>query len=516
MMQQCTLEKLELEGETQQPKKQQIAKPLVRTASPLAYVGLGLSVFTIALLILIFLPSAKPKPEDAWLKYVLFAEFGIPGLFAIWYGLRTRLVITNEGLEWRTLWGSGQGKWEDVTDAYRTPARPTLSGHLVFRGGQRVSLQSFGDKAFAPTIPSLNAHIEQSVSLSDAKVWRHFWQHKGIRPHENWSYTFHSRLRAVRIFGVLLSGALTLLLLCVLYQLIKLMGADGTAGWTSADWLPFLMPFGASIIFSLLVGVFFWRSTNLFVPYKDDKITVTPKNITWTNGKEAITATWEEITHCQLRHKECHLTLQGTEERVIKFPETGTMLQWGLFRNFYPLSFIIRQYVHLPESEMWQEAGEEALAPAVARSTYPIAGAQIFPYYTRTNRAMIGVVFLMSSVVSWVFIMAISQYMTQQKEMYVSAWMLLALPIGLAVWGRLYYLYRGSQVEADDLGIALVGPKGVVWRIPWLSIIKVERTSGDYTKIHTRDGKKYAFFNMTARGKELQTIIEQHVKEKLT
>jgi hypothetical protein len=513
MVQQCVLEKREKsEDEASNAEKFPIAKPLVRTAFPLAYAGLGGLVFAIVLMILVSMPSAKPKLEDAWLKYALFAEFGIPSLLLIWYGLRTRLTITNDGLEWRTLLGSGKGRWEDVTDAYRTPSRLTLSGHLVFRDGQHVSLQHFGDKAFAPNIPSLFKHIEQLVSLSDSPVRRHFWEYKGIRPHENWSYTFHSRIEALRIFGVVLSGGLTLLLVNGLYQLIRLMG-EGTVGWTIADWMPFLLPFIVGIALSLLVGVFFWRSTRYLVPYKDDKITVTPSGIMWTNGKETIVATWEEITHCHLRGRECHLTLQGTEERVIKFPDAGMMRPWGLFRNFYPLSFIIRQYVHLPESEMWQDAGEEALAPTVARSTYPIAGAQVFPYYTHSNRALVGVMFLMCPTLSWTIIVIVGQYLTKQKELYVSAWMLLAIPIGLTIWGQLYYLYRGSQVETDDLGIALVGPKGVLWRIPWLSIVKVERISGDYTRIFTRDGKKYTFYNMTARGKELQEVIIRHVKQ---
>jgi hypothetical protein len=509
-MQQVASEKSE--GETQNAEQSPITKPLVRTAFPLAYTGLGVLVFAIVLMILVSMPSAKPKSEDAWLKYALFVEFGIPSLLLIWYGLRTRLTTTSDGLEWRTMWGSGKGKWEDVTDAYRTPSCPTFSSHLVFRDGQCVSLRHFGDKAFAPDIPSLYKHIEQSVSLSHAQARRHFWEYEGIRPHENWSYTFHSRLRALRIFGVLLSGGLILCLLNGLYQLIRLMG-EGVVDWTLTDWIPFLLPFIAGIVLSLLAGVFFWRSTRYLVPYKDDKITITPKNITWTNGRETIVATWEEVTHCHLRGRECHLTLQGTEERVIKFPDAGMMRPWGLCRNFYPLAFIIRQYVHLPESEMWQDAGEEALAPTVARSTYPIAGAQIFSYYTRSNRSLVGIVFVMCPVLSWAMIVIIGQYLTKQKELYVSAWMLLAIPIGLTIWGRLYYLYRGSQVEADDLGIALVGPKGVAWRIPWLSIVKVQRTSEDYTRIFTRDGKKYTFYNMTARGKELQEVIARHSKK---
>jgi hypothetical protein len=69
-----------------------------------------------------------------------------------------------------------------------------------------------------------------------------------------------------------------------------------------------------------------------------------------------------------------------------------------------------------------------------------------------------------------------------------------------------------SQVETDDLCIAFVVPRGVKWRLSWLSIKSVStQIFGNKCILTTRDGKKYTFSTTVAQYSELIEEIEKRI-----
>jgi hypothetical protein len=67
-----------------------------------------------------------------------------------------------------------------------------------------------------------------------------------------------------------------------------------------------------------------------------------------------------------------------------------------------------------------------------------------------------------------------------------------------------------SQIETDDLGIALVEPKGITWRVLWFTI-DTYATEGKHGIITTKDGKVYKFPLNTARQAELGEEIQRRI-----
>jgi hypothetical protein len=321
----------------------------------------------------------------------------------------------------------------------------------------------------------------------------------------NWSFTYCSSLYRVRGASLLVLGYLTFVTLRELYRWSQMMGAE-TKHWTPMEWIPFLVPTIGFVAMFVILFVAILVMTNCYLPYVNDKITVTPQTITWTNGQETIMGRWEEILHCHVYNHECRLILQGADERVIHFPTNWLTHKWWLLNSFYTLEEIVSRQVSLPKEEMWKRTQSGEILPPTLRSKYPTADTQVFSYYTQNNCINITFLTLCCSNLPVIFM---SIYLIEHDIKFLYLFVI-TLFLTLSIAFKLFYWYRHSQVETDDLGIAFIGPEGVRWSISWLSIVKIDSSIGFV--LYTRDGQKCRIPRGVARHKELQDTIARYTK----
>jgi hypothetical protein len=265
------------------------------------------------------------------------------------------------------------------------------------------------------------------------------------------------------------------------------------------------------------IGAFFllaqsWYSTRKLRrwirEHGHETILVDDEKIEWHDGKKVVTMLWDEIAQSYKQDDVYVLVKKGTEEEEIRFYDTVYLvakdLGWMAFMIFMgPHSGHLSGYI---KNVSWEEKDKETLHTPSPRSAYQIAGAQIHSYHTKDNQF---------KEFGWMIASAYLAFfpLVRAYKAPFSLWSLAGLVyISFALWYvfRVRSWYHQSQIEVDDLGIALVEPKGVTWRVPWFVIARY-KVDGDHGMITTKDGKTYQFRRATARKEELDGEIWRRI-----
>jgi hypothetical protein len=229
------------------------------------------------------------------------------------------------------------------------------------------------------------------------------------------------------------------------------------------------------------------------------KIGVDNEGIAWETSSGSGTATWDQIIGMRLeKEREMVVSLAGVKETEFRFSLRDCKVQND---SNLELGTIIHLYAPALKDKKLQR-GDEVLHATSPKSSYPISDVQIYSYDTKKNKVarFSGLSFIIG------FMPLIVNF--YKDKLYIT--ILTLLFIFLIVKLNQYIWQKKAQVEVDDLGIALVGPRGVKWRLSWLSIVRYDIHSfvlrGTLT---THDGKKYTFPRSTADRDELDEEIKR-------
>jgi hypothetical protein len=260
-----------------------------------------------------------------------------------------------------------------------------------------------------------------------------------------------------------------------------------------------------------------WYSTRKLrvwiTKHGNETILLDEEKIEWReNGNEnkVVTMRWNEIAQAYKQDDVYVLIKTGVEEEEIRFydtcylaPRWEGMTTFAMF--FGPSSGYLSGHIKGVE---WEDKDKETLHVPSPRSAYQIAGAQVYSYHTKNNRFrevgwMIGAAYFSIFTLIPVYKDPLSLW-SVAGFVYVS----------LALWHifRVRSWYHHSQIEIDDLGIALVEPKGVTWRVPWF-VVESYQSLEKQGVLTTKDGKEYKFRRVTARKEELDAEIWRRVEQ---
>jgi biotin transporter BioY len=246
--------------------------------------------------------------------------------------------------------------------------------------------------------------------------------------------------------------------------------------------------------------------------------TIDEEGIEWKGGNETVWIRWEEVTHAYIENNVCILEKEGAKEQVIRFWNVDACLnnindKYNFF--FYnPLPALVAERCPLLQSHPWEQKDPETISTKSPRFAYKIADAKVFSYHTKANRLTANgktmgfayIAFLLGAFLSGLL-----------KDSYHFSLLVAFIIAFIPVLGVIYYRYFlcwqwyvKSQIETDDLGIALVEPRGVTWRVLWFTIASYTADE-KYGIITTKDGKAYKFPLNTARADELHKEIMRRI-----
>jgi hypothetical protein len=269
------------------------------------------------------------------------------------------------------------------------------------------------------------------------------------------------------------------------------------------------------LVSSFVGGMFLgWRKTYQGEQWirknRQDVFLVDDEGIEWQNEDKTVYIRWDEVVQAYIQNGMYVLVKKGAGEEEIRFWNTAylvdTTRKWASRKL---LRSLVTDYCPLLQDNPWESREEETIAPTSSKASYQIAGAQVFSYQTKSNKSSlelkcIVVVFLVDSLIFWT-----------RKETHTPPQISLLLLGLVGLIAYVFYLfhwqwYRKSQIETDDMGIALVEPKGIKWRVLWFTVEKYteENRQGVLT---AKDGKIYKFPLNTARKDELHEEIMRRI-----
>jgi hypothetical protein len=512
------VEKPESEEEIQsglraKPFKQSVLPYLTATAAfPIAYLVMKSLV-----------------PHDKVFGLVMFWVLGTVCIAALaylllsWFRHWTRMDA--QGIHWQTIWGKKQfGRWEDVEDYYLqvAPPLPAMPAHLqppqsivVFQDGRKLRL------IHDLTNPQLTTDMRKRITEKTPHLNLVFWETQGIRTQENWNYTYHFPEKYQSKQVVRLASGFLLLLLPPL-----LMFAIGFI----QGFFPSLPSFiFVSLLILGLVGLIsglallVLSASNLFQwfklkPFWKTQITVDREGLSWTDANGSGSASWEQVIALRREgavasDKVCYvMSLAGKEETEIRFPGATSFRDYSsLKQRRVPLETIIQTYgIGARDKEIEQD--DEVIGTAVPQSIYPIAGAKVFSYNTISLREgrkkILPGIFAIPAFTLFLF----TTTKNAPNLAFIGILGLMMFSFVLLIWIYALMAWQSKlQIEADDLGIALITPRGIKWRLSWLSVVKHQREMGKGLVLTTRDGKTYTCPHGMARSEELIAEIDRRV-----
>jgi hypothetical protein len=252
--------------------------------------------------------------------------------------------------------------------------------------------------------------------------------------------------------------------------------------------------------------------------HRNDVFIVNEDAIAWQNKDKTVRLAWNDVDYAHIKEGIYRLGKRGEPENEIRFGdsfylpmvrvnEKRVFALFGFPRNLLTI-VILDRCPHLTPHR-WYEIKSETIGTKSPRSASITANAQVFPYHTETNKER-----FKTTAGLWGFgILIILLLCSKMIHAPLSTTRPLALVTlaGLVRCPLLRWLwYVKSQIEADDLGIALIEPRGVTWRVLWFTI-ESYAAEDKHGILKTKDGKTYKFSLNTARASELEAEIRRRI-----
>jgi hypothetical protein len=276
----------------------------------------------------------------------------------------------------------------------------------------------------------------------------------------------------------------------------------------------FFMLSSVFLVWPLLIAAI--ESAKQHQIFKKDILIADEDGIEWQRGDSKITIKWEEVLSITFQNNIYHIAKAGTDEATIPI--------WSLLyiREVSPQHLL--SYPRSPRRSIldiikekcpsiaWEniQTDTETLHIPSPCSAYQISGAQVFSYHTKNNRSVVWV---------WLYFLLpilmtahMARHISKNLPFQIGIACLVMLPFLLVYMTHRWQWYKRSQVEIDNLAIALIEPKGVTWSVPWF-VIANYHTNESHGILTTKDGKTYQFRRTTARKEELDSEIMRRVAQ---
>jgi hypothetical protein len=255
-----------------------------------------------------------------------------------------------------------------------------------------------------------------------------------------------------------------------------------------------------------------WREEKWMWQHKNTKIIVNCDGIEWHQKNKVIQIKWDEIVQTYVKDDIYVIVKKGVKEEEICFLNTKYLRDrlYDAERKKYnspftSLTTIINKYSHI----RWEQIKECTTSKKASQNTYPFSKSEVFSYDNPLNYFTIGMAVCgVASLALFFSVFCIRAFPTP----HIAALFTL-IPV---VSTLTYYLWhwqwhRKSQIETDDLGIALIEPKGITWRVLWFAL-ESYMPDGRYGILKTKDGKTYKSPLNTAKKEDIEAEIRQRIK----
>jgi hypothetical protein len=230
-----------------------------------------------------------------------------------------------------------------------------------------------------------------------------------------------------------------------------------------------------------------------------EKLLVGEEGIEWQGKNKTIQMAWTEIAHAYIKDNICVLVKQGVEEEEIHFFNSKWLensKSKGDDTSKRLLSALVEERCPILQAKS-------------SRSDYQALSGQIFSYHTKTNFKDTWIVTpMLATLALFFYSVCIAMFHTST---FIASLGIIPLLVSLIPCLFRWQWHRNSQIETDDLGIALVEPKGVTWRVLWFTV-DTYMTNSTHGILLTKDGKKYKFPLNTARKEELEAEIHRRIR----
>jgi hypothetical protein len=249
----------------------------------------------------------------------------------------------------------------------------------------------------------------------------------------------------------------------------------------------------------------------------DEILILDDAGIVWQSGEKTIHIHWNEIVHSYQEDGVYVLVKQGVEEEEIRFRDIPYCLSDAYQKRFslLPKSIVptIERYCPFLQQNAWVSTDEETISVKPSQANYQIANGKIFSYHTKNNNILNIISSITYLLFSAMFTISALTILARKVQLYsplqVSLIILCFAVAAIKYWYSRRW-YQNSQIETDDLGIALVEPKGVTWRALWFTIADY-RTDEKYMTLIAKDGRPYKFPLNTARKDELEVEVQRRI-----
>jgi hypothetical protein len=242
-----------------------------------------------------------------------------------------------------------------------------------------------------------------------------------------------------------------------------------------------------------------------------ERLFVSEEGIEWQGKNQTIQMPWDEIAHAYIKDNVCVLVKRGVAEAEIRFFNS----KWLENRHHKGddttkrlLSTLVEERCPILWTQPWEQKNQETLKPKSTRSDYQTLSGQIFSYHTKTNLEK---TWLPVPVVATLALLTHMVGLRLSHITIIAPFALLTVILISLYSCYRWQWYRRSQIETDDLGIALIEPKGITWRVLWFAV-DTYTTNSTHGTLITKEGKKYKFPLNTARKDELEAEIHRRIR----
>lgn len=370
-------------------------------------------------------------------------------LLGVWQA-RAVVVANDEGLRWRGMGGWREAHWSDVTDYYEkvvAKAKPILI--IETKAGQ-VRL----GRNLWPEAPELRALVARQATTAKAQEWGVL----GTRPDVDWPRVFDYNTMDNRFLSILLPVSVVLVVGYLLW--IVSPGAVRTAAGLGWGWgLATFAIGGFGILpFGLFLAVFF-RLQRATRRRKNQRLTLTRDGVLYEDQQDKVEAPWRDISDLYFaRGKELSyhcvvVSRQGTFNFSPHIKDSAVLRR--AFSTFATA---------LPEAK-WRTTESDVLGAETSRwaSRCEGVGRRIYPYRTRTNRALLFLptIFGLAPMLSVLLTQWTGGVVKGNPGFAYGITLLLGIPALLGWWR-----YWMAGIETDDMGITqrtLFGSRFLAW-----------------------------------------------------
>jgi hypothetical protein len=477
-----------------------------------------IAFFFIMLTVLWFLTHHRP---ERFIFYILSITT-FPLFFANMMQCRRWIRTDATGICWQTPLRKKQfHRWDEVVDFYLEDATspyvtPVVSPRvvIVFRDEQKVHASATTENFFV--LRQLQEVVVKNATTANTNIW----EYKSIRQKDDWKYNYSiSKIRERQL--ILNTVLMTIIYLFAFFSICSLFNfyKINFSSFISVLVMPFLVAF--------MMRLKEYQDSKKYSKVKiisTTTISVDRSGMSWQNVNGSGSASWEEVIGLRLDNVSglYILSLAGHDEQELVFPKNACFRDADNPKaKWLPFEVIVKQYAPNVREQNIPIVGEALESPR-PYSAYPVTGTKVYTYNIQKNITSKNDIYGLTAVgFFFSFITFVIAHYSIQVDGTLSLFIaFIVLMVFMLIAGgqsRVNENYRRSQVEVDDLGISLIGPKGEKWRVPWLSV--VEFTILDpwtsQSVLTTRDGKKYRFAPRTAAAGELHEEINRRILENL-